>query len=325
MAASAFTHVITQRERWIPNYYYCYSSPFSLLFTFIDESIYNPYAFKCGIYYNSSALDIGSPLSRLLYCGLLSDWPHFFQDHIHDMMWHDFLYSFSLYMAGHDAFLSFNELSILCIHNNIYQMVPYNLSVSRGPFHTNIQHNSDLLYIVGILNSGSWMKSRQKFNGYQIEKKKKKKKNKKKNAAKCKTVPFSSEFRFLPFYQWPYTTTTTAASYIYLDVHIESYICAGQWCGKSQTISTPFSSFLLRCSWITCEKSQTNAEKYQKNKVLYSSYSSHDGLSPDGFPSLLTPCANEIRARDNRRDIFHSSSSLQQAAQHIHPMWTLVL
>jgi|688.fasta_scaffold292786_1 hypothetical protein len=38
----AFTHVITQRERWIPNYYYCYSSSFSLLFTFIDESIF-PY------------------------------------------------------------------------------------------------------------------------------------------------------------------------------------------------------------------------------------------------------------------------------------------
>lgn len=98
----AFTHVITQRERWIPNYYYCYSSSFSLLFTFIDESIF-PYAFKCGIYYNSSALDIGR--SPLLYCGLLSDWPHFFQGYIyiHYMMWHDFLYLFSLYMAGLDA------------------------------------------------------------------------------------------------------------------------------------------------------------------------------------------------------------------------------
>ncbi len=146
-------------------------------------------------------------------------------------------------------FLSINELFVyilLCICIIIYQMVPYNLSMSR-PFYTIIQLPtiSDLLHRVGILNSGSWMKSRQKFNGYQIEKTNK-------NAAKCKSVPFSSDFRFLPFYQWPYTTTTTtSASYIYLDVHMESYIYAGRWCGKSQTISTPSSSFLLRCSWIT--------------------------------------------------------------------------
>ena len=120
MAASAFTHVITQRERWIPNYYYCYSSPFSLLFTFIDESIYNPYAFKCGIYYNSSALDIGSPLSRLLYCGLLSDWPHFFQDPLffQDMIWCDmtsyihFLYTWPAMMR---FFLSMSSLSCVYI------------------------------------------------------------------------------------------------------------------------------------------------------------------------------------------------------------------